>query len=141
MNVCTKMSYMDASFELMFEAALAKMGLNLYKIALSIGDDPSRLDKIVYMRRPASFETRLQALRAISESHLLKGRLDYATMAAWLINDYVPKDILKRAFEEKVELDPDLLQAVTEYREQTKKTRRKLKPVFQQKTLWPQADS
>ena len=139
MTICTKMSPMT-TFEVLFDAALAEIGTTLREISLSVGDDPSRLDKIIYLRRPASFETRLATLRLISESKLLKGKLDFPTMAAWLVNDYVPRDILKKAVNEKLEADPDLLEAVREYREKTKKTRRKLKPEFPQKTLWPQSD-
>lgn len=136
MTICTKMSPMT-TFEVLFDAALAEIGTTLREISLSVGDDPSRLDKIIYLRRPASFETRLATLRLISESKLLKGKLDFPTMAAWLVNDYVPKDILKKAVNEKMEADPDLLAAVRDYREKTKKTRRRLKPEFPQKTLWP----
>jgi len=136
MTVCTKMTHIT-TFEVLLDAALAEIGITLREISLSVGDDPSRLDKIIYLRRPASFETRLATLKLISESKLLKGKLDFPTMAAWLVSDYVPKDILRKAVNEKLEADQDLLEAVKEYREKTKKTRRRLKPEFPQKMLWP----
>lgn len=126
MQACAKLDYMP-NFEDLFDARLIEIGTTLRQVALSVGEDPTRVDKIVYMKRPVTFETRLQTARILSESPLLKGKLSYPEMAAWLVNESLPRDILKAAYEMEMEsIDPKVLEAIRKHRAMVKETRRRV---------------
>lgn len=124
MSACIKLKAMP-NFEDLLDAKLIEIGTTLRQVSLSLGEDPQRIDKIVYMKRPVTFETRLQTAKLIAESPILKGKLAYSTMAAWLINECVPRDILKAAYEMELNADPKVLEAVKKHRETLKASRRR----------------
>lgn len=125
MNTCIKLKTMP-NFEDLLDAKLIELGTTLRQVSLSLGEDPTRIDKIVYLKRPVTFETRLQTAKLLSESPLLKGKLPYSTMAAWLINECLPRDILKAAYDMEILTDPKVLEAVKKHRENLKESRRRL---------------
>ncbi len=82
-------------FEDRLTALLVEVDTSLYKVALSIGREPVGVSSILYHRKPATFEKRLEVLRLISESPLLKEKANFPLMAAWLVHNYVPDETLR----------------------------------------------
>lgn len=125
MTSCAKILVMGY-FESRLDEALAEAGTTLYKVAMSIGQDPVRISNILYMRRPTSFDKRLEALRQISESKLLEGFIDYPTLAAWLAYDYLPEESLRLLVDAKYKQDPALKRAISQYKRKPRMVQSKL---------------
>lgn len=85
-----------SNFKQKLDDFLDSLGLTLYQVSLSVGEDPSRIDKILYMKRGTTFDKRLETLGLIADSPLLKGKIDLGVMAAWLAEDYITPDALQR---------------------------------------------
>lgn len=83
-------------FENQLEALLEELDTTLYQVALSIGEDPSRIGKVLYKKRPTSFDKRLETLALISKSPLLDGRANLDLMSAWLAAEYLTEESFER---------------------------------------------
>jgi hypothetical protein len=88
-----------SSFEKKLDSLFNNLGVSLYQIGLSLGEDSSRLDKILYNKRPTTFDKRLEAIVLICQSPLLKGKVKAGTLAQWLSEDYISEEGLEKAFE------------------------------------------
>lgn len=82
-------------FEEKLVELFARNKTSLYQVALSVGQDPSRVDKIIFLKRPATFETRLETIQKLADSPLIDA--DFGQMASWLAQDYLPRDVILRA--------------------------------------------
>lgn len=84
----TGMKVLEVNFKKYFEQA----EYSLYDVALDVGLDPSNTTKVLYQKRPATFDKRLEIIKTISQSPKLK--LSYGTMARWLAEEYLPPEAL-----------------------------------------------
>jgi len=87
-----------STFEEKMDALFERQGTSLYKVALSVGQDPSRAEKIIYLKRPTTFEKRLELLQILADSPLID--VDFGTMASWLAQEYLSKEVILKAARE-----------------------------------------
>ena len=96
----SKMSTMGY-FEDAFSSILKRLGVTTYQVALSVGLDPSNTDRILFKKKPASFEKRLETLQKVAESPLID--VEFSTMARWLAEDYLPPEAFKLGIDETLD--------------------------------------
>jgi len=87
-----------ATFEDKFSELLKRLDTTTYKIALSLGLEPTRVDKVLFKKKPVSFEKRLEMVQEISKSPLID--IDLGILVAWLAQDYFPKETLLKVARE-----------------------------------------
>lgn len=73
-------------FEENLKLLLAERGLTIYQVALSVGEDPSNVQKVLTKKRAVKLEKRLDYLKKFCNSPLLKG-IDYNYLANILVSE------------------------------------------------------
>ena len=111
-NEWSRMSCMSGYFEKKFKEMMDRLGTSAYKVSLSIAADPARIDKILFMRRPTTFDKRLETLQEIAKSPLLD--IDFDTMAGWLARDYLSEEALRSVMDDIDRHGPDVIQKIAE---------------------------